>query len=314
VVVELMSPDVFFVALYDEGGRKLVAPFVLDGGVFSRSVEIDQKGLIEHLRGTGKPVLVRNMTQEADKYAVDPSTTGPGRPPASWLGVPLKAGEKIVGVLVVQSYHNYAYDDQDLDFLQAVASQIVVSIEKTRSFEETQQALDSLRRASEQQRRLFDIVRELSTPLVPITEGILVLPLIGTVDSQRAEQIMDVLLSGISERRARVVIMDITGVPVVDTSVANYLLQATQAVRLLGAECILVGVTPEVAQTLVGLGVELEGLITRSDLQAGVDYALKLLGRRIVAPPRRVTLPGGKEKPAAPEERRAGPAPPVPLR
>jgi rsbT co-antagonist protein RsbR len=93
----------------------------------------------------------------------------------------------------------------------------------------------------------------------------------------------------------------------VDTSVANYLLQATQAVRLLGSECILVGITPEVAQTVVGLGVELQGLITRSDLQGGVEYGLKLLGQRIVKPAKRVNLPG--EKPAGQEERKPLPVP-----
>jgi PAS domain S-box-containing protein len=125
-------------------------------------------------------------------------------------------------------------------------------------------------------------IQALSTPLVPVTEQILVLPLVGAIDSLRAKQILDVLLRGVAGRRARVVIMDITGVPVVDTRVANYLLQATQAVRLLGAECILVGITPEVAQTVVGLGVELRQLTTRSDLQGGVEYALRLLGKDIV--------------------------------
>ena len=232
---------------------------------------------------------------------------GSGKESATWLGVPLRSADQVIGALVVQSYRNYAFDDRDLEFLLAIGSQIVVSIEKARLFEETERALQELREANEQQRRLFNIVRELSTPLVPIAEGILVLPLVGTVDSQRAQQIMDVLLSGIADRRAKVVILDITGVPVVDTSVANYLLQATQAVRLLGAECILVGITPEVAQTVVGLGVDLHTLVTRSDLQGGVEYALKILGRRIVQPSRRAGRPG--EKTAGPAAGKPLPAP-----
>jgi rsbT co-antagonist protein RsbR len=117
------------------------------------------------------------------------------------------------------------------------------------------------------------------------------------VDSRRAEQIMDVLLEGVSNRRARVVILDITGVPVVDTSVANHLLQATQAVRLLGAECVLVGITPEVAQTVVGLGVDLRGLTTRSDLQGGIEYALRRMGQRIVRRVERVPSPETQDRP-----------------
>jgi GAF domain-containing protein/anti-anti-sigma regulatory factor len=312
VVVEMMSPDGFFVALYGKDGETLIAPFVMDEGVFYRDYQISKKGFTEYMLRTGKPVFIRNMTQEGDKYPVEPAAMGSTKPAASWLGVPLQSAERTIGALVVQSYRNYAFDEGDLSFLQTIANQIVVSIEKARLFGETQSTLEELREANEQQRRLFSIVRELSTPLVPIAEGILVLPLVGTVDSQRAQQIMDVLLGGIAERRAKVVILDITGVPVVDTSVANYLLQATQAVRLLGAECILVGITPEVAQTVVGLGVDLQGLVTRSDLQGGVEYGLKLLGQRIVKPPKRVLLPG--EKHAAPEERTLPPAPPAPLR
>jgi len=312
VVVEMMSPDGFFVALFDTTREHLIAPFVMDEGVFYQDIEIGRKGFTEHMLQIGEPVFIRNMTQEADDYPVERSTMGSGKPAATWLGVPLVSAEETIGALVVQSYRNYAFDDSDLEFLEAIASQIVVSIEKARFFEETQRALQEVQEANEQQRRLFDIVRELSTPLVPITEGILVLPLVGTIDSQRAQQIMDVLLSGIADRRAKVVILDITGVPVVDTSVANYLLQATQAVRLLGSECILVGITPEVAQTVVGLGVELQGLITRSDLQGGVEYGLKLLGQRIVKPPKRVKLPGAN--PAEREERKPQPVSPGPLR
>jgi anti-anti-sigma factor len=290
VVVELMSPDGFFVALIEKETGDLVAPLVMDEGVFYRATRLARKGFTDYMLEIGQPVLIRDMNVEAANYPVERVTLVSGRPASSWLGVPLRSGDEIIGAIVVNGHRPYAFDEQDKGFLEAVASQLVVSIDKARLFEETRRALDDLRSASEQQRLLLDVVRELSTPLVPIAEGILVLPLVGTIDSQRAQQIMDVLLDGISSQRARVVILDITGVPIVDTSVANYLLQATQAVRLLGAECILVGITPEVAQTVVGLGVELHGLITRSDLQGGVEYALRLMGQRIVKPARRPLL------------------------
>ncbi|MBN1485831.1 MAG: GAF domain-containing protein [Chloroflexia bacterium] len=282
VVTELMSPDGFFVAIPDRDGEHLVAPLVMDEGVFyyNHRLTVGQ-GFTAYLVEQGEAVLIRNMVEEGDNYPVERTVMGSGKHAASWLGVPLLSGDEAIGAIVVQSYRPYAFDEEDMNFLQSVATQIVVNIERTRLFDETQRALDELRESSERQRQLLDMVRELSTPLVPITDQVLVLPLVGTIDSERAQQIMDVLLEGITKRRARVVILDITGVPVVDTSVANYILQATQAVGLLGAECILVGITPEVAQTVVGLGVDLRQLTTRSDLQGGVEYALRLLGQSI---------------------------------
>jgi rsbT co-antagonist protein RsbR len=120
------------------------------------------------------------------------------------------------------------------------------------------------------------MLAELSTPLIPIDSQIMVMPLIGTLDSRRAQQVIDALLTGISESRARVAIVDITGVPIVDTQVANALIRAAQSVKLLGAQVVLTGIRPEVAQTLVGLGADLSGLVTRSSLQTGIAYAMTL--------------------------------------
>ena len=115
---------------------------------------------------------------------------------------------------------------------------------------------------------------ELSTPLIPISEQIVVMPIIGTVDTGRAQQVLQTLLTGVDLHHAAFVILDITGVPVVDTQVANALLHAAQAVKLLGAQVVLTGIRPEVAQTVVQLGIDLRHLVTRSTLQAGIEYAL----------------------------------------
>ncbi len=106
------------------------------------------------------------------------------------------------------------------------------------------------------------MLEELSTPLIPISEKIMVMPLIGSVDSRRAQQVIETLLHGISTSKAQIAILDITGVSVVDTQVANAFISAAQAVRLLGAQVLLTGIRPEVAQTLIGLGVDLSGIIT----------------------------------------------------
>ena len=117
------------------------------------------------------------------------------------------------------------------------------------------------------------LLRELSTPLIPISERTVVMPLIGSLDSRRAQQVLETLLHGIADHRATVAILDITGVPVVDSQVANMLIRAAQAVKLLGAQVVLTGIRPEVAQTLVGLEIDLRGIVTRSTLQAGIAYA-----------------------------------------
>ncbi len=126
-------------------------------------------------------------------------------------------------------------------------------------------------------------LRELSTPIVPVLEEVLVLPLVGSIDTRRAQQVMETLLDAIGGHQAEVVIIDITGVPVVDTGVANHLLQVTRAAALLGAECVLVGISPDVAQTIVSLGVDLSGIATKADLQAGIEHALEKTGKRIVS-------------------------------
>src|SRR5215218_2023135 len=117
-------------------------------------------------------------------------------------------------------------------------------------------------------------LRELSTPLIPIMNGVVAMPLIGAIDSARAQQIMETLLEVIGEQRASIAILDITGVRVVDTQVANALIRTAQAAQLLGARVILTGITPEVAQTLVQLGIDLSSVTTRSTLQSGIAYAL----------------------------------------
>ncbi|MFP4441232.1 MAG: PAS domain S-box protein [Chloroflexaceae bacterium] len=118
------------------------------------------------------------------------------------------------------------------------------------------------------------VLRELMTPLLPIAEGVVVMPVVGNVDSARTQQIMETLLEGIAVQQAGRVILDITGVKVVDTQVANALIRAAQASQLLGAQVILTGIGPEVAQTLVHLAADLQGIVTRSTLQSGIAYAL----------------------------------------
>jgi anti-anti-sigma regulatory factor len=124
-------------------------------------------------------------------------------------------------------------------------------------------------------------LRELSTPLIPISDEVVAMPLIGSIDSARAQLVLETLLTGVAERQASTTIIDITGVSVVDTQVADALIRAAQAVKLLGARVILTGIRPEVAQTLVNLGVDLSGIVTRGTLQSGIAEALGRQGERL---------------------------------
>jgi rsbT co-antagonist protein RsbR len=140
--------------------------------------------------------------------------------------------------------------------------------------EELNQALEELQ-ASQQ------VIRELSSPVVPILPGIIVMSLVGSIDSRRAVVMTTEMLDGIERYDARIVILDITGVPVVDTQVAKILLEAAQAARLMGCRTVLTGIRPEIAQTMVELGIDVTDLVTRSELQGGMEYALAEMGLRL---------------------------------
>jgi rsbT co-antagonist protein RsbR len=119
---------------------------------------------------------------------------------------------------------------------------------------------------------------ELSSPVVKLWEGIIALPMIGTLDSARTQVVMENLLQKVVETGAQIAILDITGVPTVDTLVAQHLLKTVTALRLMGAECIISGVRPQIAQTIVHLGVDLQGVTTKANLADALALALKRTG------------------------------------
>jgi rsbT co-antagonist protein RsbR len=127
-------------------------------------------------------------------------------------------------------------------------------------------------------RQQQEAIRELSTPVLQVRERLLILPIIGVIDPQRARQLTEQLLRGIRANRAKVVVIDITGVPTIDSSVANHLVQTVEASRLMGATVIVTGLSSEIAQTLVTIGVDLGKMKTVGDLQGGIEEAERLLG------------------------------------
>lgn len=169
--------------------------------------------------------------------------------------------------------------------------------EFSRQRDEMQAALE--RAIQGRERELKRLIQELSTPIMPVYDRILALPLIGDIDAERAQKINEKLLHAVAQRQAQTVIIDITGVPSVDIETAFALMAAARAVELLGARVALVGISPAVARTLAHLDVTLEGVKTLSNLQGGIRYALELQGLAV-----RRALPRGRARPAPSRERK----------
>jgi PAS domain S-box-containing protein len=165
--------------------------------------------------------------------------------------------QRVSGVPIWQDGTLVGYRGTGLD----VTEQVEMQAERERMQEE---------RIASQQATL----RELSTPLIPISENVVIMPLIGTIDSQRAQLVMETLLEGVAHYQAEIALLDITGVQTVDTQVADALVRAAQAVKLLGAQVMLTGIQPQIAQMLVHLGVDLSAIDTRGSLQAGIAAVL----------------------------------------
>src|SRR5260221_11782904 len=132
-------------------------------------------------------------------------------------------------------------------------------------------------------RQQQEAILQLSTPVLQVRERLLILPIIGVIDPQRARQLTEQLLRGIRTNRAKVVVIDITGVAAMDVTVANHLVQTVEASRLLGATVIVTGLSPEIAETLVTIGVDLSEMATVGDLQGGIEEAERLLGYKVLA-------------------------------
>ncbi len=188
------------------------------------------------------------------------------------VGIVLLLRDVLARSLFARYHTDFEKLNRILDAYEPAANRIAITVavgfvqERERTIREQQEAL-----------------RELSTPVLQVRERLLILPIIGAIDPQRAHQLMEQLLHGIRIHRARVVVIDVTGVAAMDSNVANHLVLAVEASRLLGAAVILTGLSPEIAQTLVNIGVDLTKMNTAGDLQGGIEEAEKLLGYRSVA-------------------------------
>jgi anti-anti-sigma regulatory factor len=223
------------------------------------------------------------------------------------LVIPLQVGDRILGALDVHRQELLAFSEDDMHVLEGLAGNIANALDGVLHFQDRMEAAAALEKAyaeveqrveertaelqretAERERLQQEVIeaqkrsiRELSTPIIPIMDNIIIVPLIGTIDAVRAKDITRSLLAGVREHQAKVVIMDITGVPLVDSGVADYLDRTVQAARLKGAHTVVTGISSAVAEAIVDLGIDWTGLETRSDLQTGLRSALARMGRHI---------------------------------
>jgi anti-anti-sigma regulatory factor/GAF domain-containing protein len=196
--------------------------------------------------------------------------------------LPLLAGQEYIGFISIERHMSAEFNAKALRLYETIASQSTVALRNVQLIAQSQQQLDDLQKSYDDVARLANTVRQLSSPVIQIWEDVLVLPLVGTIDSQRAMRIMEDLLTGITRFQAEQVIIDVTGVPVMDGAIVNHLMQTIKAATLLGAKCMLVGIDSEKAQTIVTLGLDWKGIRTFSNLRAGIQAALQELGFAIM--------------------------------
>lgn len=226
--------------------------------IYDNYVDVLETGAVEALQA-----YARNLSERIIPRGVETNEV---------VGIVLLLRDVLARSLFKKYQSDFGLLNRVLDAYEPAANRIAVTVsvgfvqERERIIREQQEA-----------------IRELSTPVLPVRERLLILPIIGVIDPQRARQLTEQLLRGIRSNRAKVVVIDITGVPTIDSTVANHLVQTVESARLLGATVIVTGLSPEIAQTLVTIGVDLGKMNTVGDLRGGIEEAERLLGYKVAA-------------------------------
>jgi rsbT co-antagonist protein RsbR len=232
--------------------------------VYDNYVDALETGSVESLQAYARDLSERIIPRGVETHEV--------------LGIVLLLRDVLARALFVKYQHDASLLDRILDAYEPAANRIAVTVgvsfvdERERVIREQQEA-----------------IRELSTPVLQVRERLLILPIIGVLDSPRARQLTEQLLGAIQANRAKVVVIDITGVAAIDLTVANHLVQTVEASRLMGADAIITGLSSKIAQTLVDLGVDLSMMRTVGDLQGGLEEAERLISYK----PTKTSEPSG---------------------
>src|SRR5579862_7380713 len=231
--------------------------FIEATAVYDNYVAVLETGAVEALQDYARDLSERIIPRGVETHEV--------------LGIVLLLRDVLARSLFEKYQHDFSRLKKVLDSYEPAANRIANTVgvsfvqERERIIREQQEA-----------------IRELSTPVLQVRERLLILPIIGVIDPQRARQLTEQLLRGIRSNRAKVVVIDITGVPAVDSTVANHLVQTVEASRLMGASVIITGLSAEIAQTLVTIGVDLSKMNAVGDLQGGIEEAERLLGYKVM--------------------------------
>ena len=224
--------------------------------VYDNYVEVLETGSVEALQRYARDLSERIIPRGVETHEV--------------VGIVLLLRDVLARSLFKKYQQDFGLLNRVLDAYEPAANRIANTVAV--SF------VDERERVIRQQQ---DAIRELSTPVLQVRERLLILPIIGVLDNQRASQLTEQLLHGIRTHRAKVVVIDITGVADVDEPVANHLVKTVDASRLMGASVIITGLSSEIAQTLVMIGVDLSKMHTIGDLQGGIEEAERLLGFKV---------------------------------
>jgi rsbT co-antagonist protein RsbR len=224
--------------------------------VFDKYVDTLETGSVESLQEYAEDLSERIIPRGVETHEV--------------LGIVLLLRDVLARSLFQKYQENFELLNRVLDAYEPAANRIAVIVGV--SFVHERERVIGQQQAT---------IRELSTPVLQVRERLLALPIIGELDSQRAAQLTEQLLNAVRSNRARVVVIDITGVPSVDKNVANHLVQTVRACRLMGAAVLVTGLSSDIARTLVTLGVDLSMMDTVGDLQGGIEEAERLLGYEV---------------------------------
>ena len=225
--------------------------------VYDNYVEVLETGSVEALQAYARNLSERIIPRGVETHEV--------------VGIVLLLRDVLARSLFKKYQADFDLLNQVLDAYEPAANRIANTV-----------AVSFVQERERVIRQQQEAIRELSTPVLQVRERLLILPIIGVIDSQRARQLTEQLLRGIRNNRAKVVVVDITGVPTIDSTVANHLVQTVEASRLMGASVIITGLSSEIAQTLVTIGVDLSKMNAVGDLQGGIEEAERLLGYMVM--------------------------------
>jgi rsbT co-antagonist protein RsbR len=242
--------------------------------VYENYVEVLESGSVEALENYARNLSERIIPRGVETHEV--------------VGIVLLLRDVLARSLFQKYQGDFALLNRVLDAYEPAANRIANTV-----------AVGFVQERERVIRQQQEAIRELSTPVLQVRERLLILPIIGVLDAQRARQLTEQLLRAIRANRARVVVIDITGVPSVDSKVANHLLQTVDACRLMGASVIVTGLSSEIALTLVTIGVDLAKINAVGDLQGGLEEAERVLGYKVARESAPVTLVGSGGSPVS---------------